>query len=52
MFGYMFKNLPAKYIFAGYGVRKSLTILTTEENGKIIYDVFLYTHVDKYSSYF
>lgn len=52
MFGYMFKNLPAKYIFAGYGVRKSLTILTTEENGKIIYDVFLYTYVDNYLSFF
>lgn len=52
MFGYMFKSLPAKYIFAGYGVRKSLTILTTEENGKIIYDVFLYTYVDNYLSFF
>lgn len=52
MFGYMFKNLPAKYIFAGYGVRKSLTILTTEENGKIIYDVFLYTYIDNYLSFF
>lgn len=52
MFGYMLKNLPAKYIYAGYGVRKSLTILTTEENGRIIYDVFLYTYVDNYLSFF
>lgn len=52
MLGYLFKNLPAKYIYAGYGVRKSLTILTTEENGRIIYDVFLYTYVDNYLSFF
>jgi len=52
MLGYMFKNLPAKYIFAGYGVRKSLTILTSQENGRIIYDVFLYTYVDNYLSFF
>lgn len=52
MFGYMFKNLPAKYVYAGYGVRKSLTILTTEVSGKIIYDVFLYSYVDNYLSFF
>lgn len=52
MLGYMFKSFPAKYIFAGYGVRKSLTILTTLENGRIIYDVFLYTYVDNFLSFF
>lgn len=52
MFNYMFKNLPSKYVFAGYGVRKGLTILTTDYNGRIIYDVFLYTYIDNYLSFF
>jgi len=52
MFGYMLKNLPAKYVFAGYSVRKSLTILTSEVNGHIVYDVFLYTYVDNYLSFY
>lgn len=52
MFNYMLKNLPAKYIYAGYNIRKSLTIMTTNDKGKIIYDVFLYTYVDNYLSFY
>ncbi len=52
MFSYMFKNLPSKYVFAGYSIRKSLTIMTSVENGKIVYDVFLYTYIDNYLSFY
>lgn len=52
MFNYMLKNLPAKYVFAGYSVRKSFTIMTSIENGKIVYDSFLYTYVDNYLSFY
>lgn len=48
MFGYLLKNLPAKYIYAGYSIRKSLTIMTSKINGRVVYDVFLYTYVDNY----
>lgn len=52
MFGYMLKNLPAKYVFAGYSIRKSYTILTSVINGRIVYDVFLYTYIDNYLSFY
>lgn len=52
MFNYMLKSLPAKYVFAGYSVRKSLTIMTTEINGRVVYDVFLFTYVDNYLSFY
>ncbi len=52
MFGYTFKQLPAKYVFAGYCVRKSYTIMTRVEDGKVVYDTFLYTYVDNYLSFF
>lgn len=52
MFGYLFKQLPAQYIFAGYSVRKSYTIMTNVENGKVVYDTFLYTYVDNYLSFY
>ena len=52
MFGYTFKNIPAEYIFAGYNVRKSLSVMTSNENGKIVYDTFLYTYVDNYLSFY
>ena len=38
MFGYALKNLPSKYVYAGYSVRKSVTVLTTEVNGEVVYD--------------
>ena len=52
MLKYLLKNLPAKYIYAGYCVRKSLTIMSTESNGRMLYDVFLYTYVDNFLSFF
>ena len=52
MFGYTFKQLPAKFVFAGYCVRKSYTIMTRVEDGKVVYDTFLYTYVDNYLSFF
>lgn len=51
MLGYMLKNLPSKYVYAGYSIRKSLTIMTSNINGRIVYDVFLYTYVDNYLSF-
>ena len=52
MFGMAFSNIPAKYVFAGYSVRKSVTIMTNVENGKIVYDTFLYTYIDNYLSFY
>lgn len=52
MFNYLLKNLPAKYIYAGYNVRKGLTIMTSEINGRIVYDAFEYTYVDNYLSFY
>ena len=52
MFGYALKNLPSKYVYAGYSVRKSVTVLTTEVNGEVVYDTFLYTYLDNYLSWY
>ena len=52
MFNYLLKSLPAKYLFAGYSIRKSITILTTEINGEVVYDTFLYTYLDNYLSFY
>ncbi len=52
MFGYMLKNLPAKYVFAGYSIRKSYTIMTSVINGRIVYDAFIYTYIDNYLSFY
>lgn len=52
MFKYLMKNLPSQYIFAGYSVRKSFTIMTKEVEGKIVYDAFLYTYVDNFLSFY
>jgi hypothetical protein len=52
MFGFTFKQLPAKYVFGGYSVRKSHTIMTKVVDGKVVYDTFLYTYVDNYLSFF
>ncbi len=49
---YLIKSLPAKYVFAGYNVRKSLTIMTSQVNGKTIYDEFLFTYIDNYVSFY
>lgn len=52
MFNYMLKNIPAKYVFGGYSVRKSFTIMTSVDNGRIVYDSFLFTYVDNYLSFY
>lgn len=52
MFKYLMKNLPSQFIFAGYSVRKSFTIMTKEVEGKIVYNAFLYTYVDNYLSFY
>ena len=52
MLKYLMKSLPAKFIYAGYCIRKSLTIMTSEINGRLVYDVFLFTYVDNYLSFF
>lgn len=52
MFGYTFKQLPAKYVFGGYSVRKSHTIMTKVVDGKIVYDTFLFTYVDNYLTFY
>lgn len=52
MFNYMLKNIPSKYVFGGYSVRKSFTIMTSIENGKLVYDSFLFTYVDDYLSFY
>ena len=52
MFGYTFKQLPAKYLFGGYSVRKSYTIMTRVEDGKVIYDTFLLTYMYNYLSFY
>ena len=52
MFNYLLKNIPAKFVFAGYNVRKSLTVMTTNTENGVVYDVFLYTYVDNYLSFY
>ncbi len=52
MFGYTFKQLPAQYLFGGYSVRRSYTIMTNVVDGKVVYDTFLYTYIDNYLSFY
>jgi len=40
------KNLPAKYIFAGYAVKKSTSVVSSMVDGKLVFDVFTYVYVD------
>jgi hypothetical protein len=42
----MMKNLPAKYIFAGYAVKKSTSVVSSMVDGKLVFDVFTYVYVD------
>lgn len=49
---YMFKNLPAQYVFGGYAIRKGITSMTSDINGQVVYDVFLNTYVDDEMSFF
>ncbi len=52
MFGMVLKNIPAKYAFAGYSVRKGLSVMMTNMNGKMVYDIFIYSYVDNYLSFY
>ena len=52
MFGYTFKQLPAQYLFGGYSVRRSYTVMTNVVDGKVVYDTFLYTYIDNYLSFY
>lgn len=52
MFGMALKNIPAKYAFAGYSVRKGLSVMMTNMNGKMVYDIFIYSYVDNYLSFY
>lgn len=52
MFKYLMKSLPAQYVFAGYNVRKSLSVVTSTVNGQLVYDIFEYTYVDSHISFY
>lgn len=46
MLGYLLKNLPSQYLYAGYIVRKGLSSSTITENGKAMYDAYLYSYLE------
>ena len=46
------KNIPAQYIYGGYSVRRSLSIMTSVIDNKVVYDVFMFSYVDNYLSYY
>ena len=46
------KSYPAKYVFAGYSVRQGLSVMMTNMNGKMVYDIFIYSYVDNYLSFY
>lgn len=46
MFNYLLKNIPAKYAFGGYAIRRSTSVVSTEVNGELLFDVFAYTYLD------
>lgn len=52
MLSYMLKNIPAKYAFAGYNVRKGLSVMTTQVGNKVVYDIFQYSYIDNYLSFY
>lgn len=52
MLNYMLKSYPGKFIFGGYSVRKSFTIMTSNIGGKMVYDSFLYTYIDNYITFY
>jgi len=49
---YMMKSLPADYIFAGYAVKKSTSVISTTIDGKLVFDVFTYVYIDNQLSMF
>ena len=50
--GLMLKSLPAQYVFAGFNVKKGLSVASRVVEGKMLYDIFEYTYLeDKLSFY-
>ena len=52
MFNYLLKNIPAKYAFGGYAVRNSTSVVSTDINGELVFDIFTYTYLDTQMSMF
>lgn len=52
MFNYLLKNVPDNFVYAGYNVRKGITVMTTDTGNGIMYDVFLHTYIDNYLSFY
>ena len=52
MFSYMLKTFPAQYIFAGYAVRRSISVVSTMIDGVLTFDVFSYIYLDNQLSMF
>lgn len=52
MFGFTFKSIKSEYIFAGYNVRKSFSVVNSIEDKKVVYDSFLYTYLDTNLSFY
>lgn len=52
MFGFTFKSIKSEYIYAGYNVRKSFSVVNSVEDKKVIYDSFLYTYIDTNLSFY
>lgn len=46
MFGYLLKNLPSEYLYAGYIVRKGLSSSTINVDGQAMYDAYLYSYLE------
>ena len=46
MLGYLLKNLPSQYLYAGYIVRKGLSSATVDVDGQAMYDAYLYTYLE------
>ena len=50
--GFLVKSLPSQYVFAGYNVRKGLSVMSQVVDGKMLYDIFQYSYMeDKLSFY-
>ena len=46
MLGYLLKNLPSEYLYAGYIVRKGLSSATIDVDGQAMYDAYLYSYIE------
>ena len=52
MLGYLLKNLPSQYLYAGYIVRKGLSSSTIQIDGQAMYDAYLYSYLENNLSLF